>query len=139
MAICELVDGDASASQLKIDSTSILSKKILQYILIVSVVLAIIFFFCVRRKQKKPLFVKAIFALLVVVCLLDIVQDGLEAYENNNNLSLPKLSTSINIIISIKSTLGSVCHWIFAEKYFELALYLPMYLGFVDSKVITKH
>ena len=100
-------------------------------------ILALIFFFGVRRAQKKPLFVKSIFALLVVVCLLDIVQDGMEAYENRNNTNPPKLSTSINIIISMKSTLGSICHWIFAEKYFELALYLKLYLGKVDSKVIS--
>lgn len=134
MGICEIdEDGTYKTSQLNLDNTQNTAKSVIQWTVIAAVIGAMIFFFYFRRNQSKPRFVKAIMGILVAVCILNIIKDSIEFHIDKGFTNPPKLATTVNVIVTIKSSLCSVCHWIFASKYFELALHLPIYLGFVKS------
>ena len=98
--------------------------------MVVCVLIALLFFFCWRYPISKPFFVTIIFVLLLVISLLAIAREGLVVYMLNSNITgiWSKFKRSVNIITYINSTLGSVCQWIFAVTYFEVALKTPVYM-----------
>ena len=102
-------------------------------LVIFCMIVGLFYFYVLQRMHQKPLFVNVIFSLLSLCCILTIAAYSLW-YKINHGIPDATQAISYRIIRSTNSSVGSICHWIFASKYFELALSLPIFLGFVDGK-----
>ena len=87
--------------------------------IIVGISGSIIVFVCFRH-QKKPVFVKVIWGLIMIDIAINIAYDIL--YHIN-------LSSALHIKDNYKamnSLIGQVVHWLFAVEYFKVVLNLPL-------------
>ena len=83
--------------------------------------------FCLRR--GKPIFVKVILVLLNAIALSDtIVAIVAHIYNNTEGESHPKLDKITETFKTLSETLVSIAHWLFAVKYYELSLRLPVFV-----------
>ena len=135
MGVCEI--DEYGGYVISIFDVTEITERVQRFIwaaLFLSVLCALIFFFIIRRKLEKPRFVKVIFLLLGFIMLLPI---GIVLVRRHMRLENKKTRTDVIVnttLVTTISTLSSICHWIFASKYFELALFLPIYLGFVPNE-----
>ena len=101
------------------------------YTNVLLVVTLTLYFFVYRRHQSKPRFIKVIFCLLNLVVVLRVaLQFTKREYielETRRYYWIWYLDTAINLLIT-------VAHWVFAVKYFEVALSTPLFLKQVNNK-----
>ena len=104
------------------------------------IICALSFFIC-YRKMKKPTFVILMWCLFMISEVANIVTDVLlrvqtEAYATGDQDKSDRIVPYFNELTNIQSSTFMTGHWIFAIKYAEVVLKLPLLVFRVEAEDI---
>ena len=99
------------------------------YVYVAIVILSAIYIFLVRYKDKKPEFVKAIFVILFLIMLVELSIQALTRHINKVGYRTNSIVYTQNELTIAVTALSSLAHWIYASKYFEVAINTNLYLS----------
>ena len=102
--------------------------KVMVYIYLCIVVIATLWIFGYHFHDKKPVFVKTIFAIFLLILVMELTIQGLIRHQNKLQQVTLLVSITRSELRMLSQVLSALAHWIFASKYFEVAINTKLYL-----------